>query len=193
MPRRPSRAAIAARSSIHSYALPPLPEHTRRHDYQLRSHYGPPGYAPHFESLAEQLEQASLDQQQRRSMYFSGGTDYQSVMQASFTSPPPVYSSELFMPSVQGAPTVVSDSDDNEAMTPEPGFAAMEPTVLVSGDHHSATPGPTSNPYGNSPAGYYNGQPGSVPRYTMNDIAGVADEQQQLSCCDWNSSQQRRQ
>jgi hypothetical protein len=124
-------------------------------------------------------------------MYFAGGNDYQHAMQSSYASPPLIYSPELFMPSVQGAPTVISDSDDNEAMTPETSFAVLEPTVLLPGDNNSGTPGPTSDPYSRGPSAYYSSPNTSDshagPRYTMGDVAGVAEENT-LRCCGWNSN-----
>jgi len=190
--RRSSRALGMARSAVYGYSLPPLPGSLRRHDYELRSRYGQ-RYGPQFDLPEEQLERASLDEQQRRAMYFAGGNDYQRAFQSTYASPPVMYSSELFMPSVKGAPTVVSDSDDNEAMTPEPSFAVLEPTVLLPGDHnHSGSPGPTSNPYSTNPSAFCSTPNGSNLRYTMGDVVGVVDESQ-LSCCGWNGSQHSRQ
>lgn len=130
-------------------------------------------------------------------MYFAGGIEYYPGTQSSYASPPLIYSPELFMPSAQGAPTVVSDSDDNEAMTPETSFAGLEPTVLLPGDNNSGTPGPTSDPYSRGPSAYYNSSntsdPHGGPRYTMGDVAGVVDDNTLQRCCGWNGHTTSRQ
>lgn len=131
-------------------------------------------------------------------MYFAGGNDYDyyHATHSNYASPPLIYSPELFMPPAQGAPTVVSDSDDNEAMTPEASFAALEPTVLLPGDNSSGTPGPTSDPYSRGPSAYYSSSNAAdshtAPRYTMGEVASVVDENT-LRCCGWNGNTPSRQ
>lgn len=147
---------------------------------------------------------------QRRAIYFTGGSDYDHAeyhpttalgsltgtsMPSSYTSAPLSYSSELFMPSVPGAPTVASEDDVNEVITPEASFSILEPTVLIPGDNSSTHPGPTSDPYsGGGVSAYYSSattgdSSAGIPRYTMGDVAGVCDEDNMSRSCGWDVNQ----
>lgn len=144
-------------------------------------------------------------------MYYSGDDNYEQAqyhtapmmgspmetyMQGSYSSAPVSYSSELFMPSVPGAPTVASEDDVNEVITPEPSFSVLEPTVLLPGDTSSTNHGPTSDPYNGGGSAYFNTTTAAdshgAPRYTLGDVAGVCDEDM-LRSCGWNANQASQQ
>ncbi|KAH8905780.1 hypothetical protein BR93DRAFT_938336 [Coniochaeta sp. PMI_546] len=206
--RRPSKRQTSSRSNVQAYCLPP-PSRFDIRDYQSQGYYGQ--CAPGFDTPAEQLGRLSLAPRadaQRRALYFTGGSDYEQAgyhsattlgtpmetsMQSSYSSAPLSYSSELFMPSVPGAPTVTSEDDVNEVITPEPSFSILEPAVLLHGDSSLTSLAPTSNPYGSAESAYYHNSataadPNALPRYTMGDVAGVCDENM-LRSCGWEGCQ----
>ncbi|OIW23882.1 hypothetical protein CONLIGDRAFT_686105 [Coniochaeta ligniaria NRRL 30616] len=205
--RKPSRRRASSRSTVHAYSLPPLSRFDLR-DYRSHGYYGQ--YAPQFDTPAEQLERLSLAPRvddPRRAMYFTGVTEYEHTeyhpvptlggpmetsMPSSYSSAPVSYSSELFMPSVPGAPTVASEDDVNEVITPEASFSILEPAVILHGDNSSTNHGPTSDPYSGGSSAYYNSaaavDSNAIPRYAMGDVAGVCDEDM-LRSCGWDGHQ----
>ena len=223
--RRSTRRRPSVRTAVHSYSLPRLSRFDLR-NYRSQAYYGQ--YAPSYDTAADQISRLSLaprsntapgrDIAQRRTMFFGGGNGYEqaeyhlapalgspmetsmqaSYSQGSYSSAPLNYSSELFMPSVPGAPTVASEDDVNEVITPEASYSVLEPAVLLPGDRAaSASAGPTSDPYSHGGQAYYNNgmtaaDAHGAPRYTLGDVAGVCDEDM-LRSCGWNGNQESQQ
>ncbi|KAB5549581.1 hypothetical protein GE09DRAFT_1223401 [Coniochaeta sp. 2T2.1] len=216
---RSSRRRVSDRPAIPHFSLPPP---VSRYDLQLGDYRSYGYYASAYDTPADQLQRLSLSgrpiEHQRRALCYTGGNDYEQAeyhpashlggqleanMHGSrYALAPLNYSSELFMPSVPGAPTVASEDDVNEVITPEASYSVLEPTVLLPGDSSnssSAHLGPTSDPYNNGSGGgsaYFGSQHGAnpadaqslVPRYTLGDVAGVCDENM-LRSCGWNDNQ----
>jgi hypothetical protein len=185
---------MTPREMAHPYALPSgmayasIPE--------PRSRYYAPYASAYDLSAAEQLQRLSLAPAPR----FNGhrGYEYHHPTMSSplemhvhngYHSAPLNYSSELFLPSVPGAPTVASEDDINEVITPEASFSVLEPTVC--GDNSPANAGPTSEPYNQAPSTYYSSadEPmDGLPRYSMGDVAGVCDDVM-LRSCGWDEEE----
>jgi hypothetical protein len=192
-----------------------------RFDPFPRSHGYFTQFVPSFDMPPDQMERLSLVSradtaarrvvEQRRALNFPGAGDYGHAeystasslgsplelnMQNPYPSAPLNYTSELFLPSAPGPPTVASEDDINEVITPE-ASSSLEPTVLLPGENNLPSHGPTSDPYHSTASAYYSGttpvvEAHSVPRYTMGDVAGVCDEDM-LHSCGWSTRQSSQQ
>lgn len=163
-----------------------------------RSRYHAP-YATSYDlSAAEQLQRLSIAPTQRYMEHrpyefhhaagMSGPLELQ--VHHGYHPAPLNYSPELFMPSGPGAPTIASEDDLNEVITPGSSYAVLEPTLC--GNNSPATAGPTSQPYGQPPSTYYRQHDESgLASSSLGDVAGVCDDNVMRSCWDGEEPSQQ--